>query len=90
MHDSKEVKQLTKKGDGILYGDSAYSGERIEQELKKKGIEGRICERGYRNKALTQEQKESNREKSKIRAGVGHIFGFMTNSMKGIYVRTIG
>ena len=60
--------------------------------LKKKEIEGRICERGYRNKPLTQEQKENknNRKKPKIRARVEHIFGFMTNSMKGVYVRTIG
>ncbi|WP_269409997.1 transposase [Treponema phagedenis] len=25
-----------------------------------------------------------------MRARVEHVFGFMTNSMKGIYVRTIG
>lgn len=90
VHDSKEVGHLTKKGDGILYGDSAYSGEGIEKILEKKEIEGRICERGYRNKPLTEEQQENNKKKSKIRARVEHIFGFMTNSMKGIYVRTIG
>ena len=90
MHDSKEVEHLTKKGDTILYGDSAYSGEGIEKILEKKEIEGRICERGYRNKPLTEEQQENNKKKSKIRARVEHIFGFMTNSMKGIYVRTIG
>ena len=90
VHDSKEVEHLTKKGDGILYGDSAYSGEGIEKILEKKEIEGRICERSYRNKPLTEEQQENNKKKSKIRARVEHIFGFMTNSMKGIYVRTIG
>ena len=90
MHDSKEVEHLTKKGDGILYGDSAYSGAGIEKILEKKEIEGRICERGYRNKPLTEEQQGNNKKKSKIRARVEHIFGFMTNSMKGIYVRTIG
>ena len=90
VHDSQEVKPLTKKGDNILYGDSAYIGEGIGKILKKKEIEGRICERSYRNKPLTQEQKESNREKSRIRARVEHVFGFMTNTMKGLYVRTIG
>ena len=72
VHDSQEVEHLTKKGDTILYGDSAYSGERIEKILKKKEIEGHICERGYRNKPLTQEQKERNRAKSKIRARIEH------------------
>ena len=90
VHDSQEVEHLTKKGDNILYGDSAYIGEGIEKILKQKKIEGHICERAYRNKPLTQEQKESNREKSRIRARIEHVFGFMTNTMKGIYVRTIG
>ena len=72
VHDSQEVEHLTKKGDTILYGDSAYIGERIEKILKKKKIEGHICERAYRNKPLTQEQKESNREKSRIRARIEH------------------
>ena len=58
--------------------------------LKQKKIEGHICERAYRNKPLTQEQKERNRAKSKIRARIEHVSGFMTNTMKGIYVRTIG
>ncbi|MGP1490281.1 MAG: transposase [Treponema sp.] len=59
------------------------------QLLHFKGIDRRICEKGYRNKPLTQQQKNRNRKKSKIRARVEHVFGFMTNSMKGIYVRTI-
>ena len=72
VHDSQEVKPLTKKGDNILYGDSAYIGKEIEKILKQKKIEGHICERAYRNKTLTQEQKESNREKSRIRARIEH------------------
>lgn len=58
--------------------------------LKAKGIEGQICERGARGITLTKKQKISNRKKSKIRARVEHVFDFMTNSMKGIYVRAIG
>ena len=46
--------------------------KQIEKILKKKKIEGRICERGYRNKPLTQKQKERNRAKSKIRARIEH------------------
>ena len=40
--------------------------------INTKKIEGRIYERAYRNKALTKEQKESNREKSRIRARIEH------------------
>ena len=39
---------------------------------------------------LTGEQKESNRQKSKIRARIEHVFGYMSQSMKGFYLRYIG
>ena len=51
---------------------------------------GLINEKGFKNHPLTDEQKASNRLKSKTRARVEHIFGFMTNSMDGMHVRTIG
>ena len=35
-------------------------------------------------------QKASNKEKSKTRVRVEHIFGFVENSMNGSFVRTIG
>ncbi len=44
----------------------------------------------YRGHPLTPEQKECNRQKSKIRIRVEHVFGFITGSMHGITVRTIG
>ncbi|WP_338065269.1 transposase [Treponema putidum] len=90
VHDSKELKNLVEKEDERLYADSAYIGEEIERILKMKGIAGQICERGARGRALSKKQKISNRKKSKIWARVEHVFGFITNSMKGIYVRTIG
>ena len=54
------------------------------------GCQAQICEKGKRNQPLTEEQKESNREKSKTRCRIEHIFGFMTNSMHGITIRSIG
>ncbi len=39
---------------------------------------------------LTEEQKASNREKSKTRSRIEHIFGYITRFMGGIYIRTIG
>jgi transposase, IS5 family len=46
-------------------------------------MENKVYEKGYRNKPLTKEQKENNREKSKTRARVEHVFGFMEQSMNG-------
>jgi hypothetical protein len=39
---------------------------------------------------LTEKQKESNRVKSKVRARVEHVFGYITRFMGGITIRTIG
>ena len=92
VHDSQAVEELLDKNDSHheLYADSAYSGEQIAELLEKKKIRNRIHEKGYSNTPLTEAQWERNRKKSKIRARVEHVFGYMTNSMKGIYIRTIG
>ncbi|MGB0880376.1 MAG: transposase [Polaribacter sp.] len=50
----------------------------------------KINEKGYKNNPLTEQQIASNKEKSKTRARVEHVFGFMENSMNKLYVRSIG
>jgi IS5 family transposase len=91
VHDSQALEDLVEKDDGTLHADSAYTGEAIEGVLEKHGIVGEICEKGYRNRPLTERQKKRNRKKSKIRVRVEHIFGFMTNTMKdGLKMRWIG
>lgn len=92
VHDSQEVEQLiteTDKGQPF-YADSAYSGEFIAKKIEEKKICNQIHEKGYRNHPLTEEQKEHNHIKSKTRARVEHIFGFIENSMGGSFIRTIG
>ncbi|KAA6320844.1 hypothetical protein EZS27_029432 [termite gut metagenome] len=61
----------------ILHADSACSDEPIVPILKSKEIENQIHEKGYRGKLLTDEQKASNKTKSKTRVRVEHIFGFI-------------
>ena len=43
--------------DQEAFADSAYVGEKIDTELKKRGFLQMICEKGYRNKPLTESQK---------------------------------
>ena len=56
----------------------------------KKHVQNCICERAYRNRPLTEEQKRNNREKSRIRCRIEHVFAFMTVSMHGLTLRSIG
>jgi len=90
VHDSQVLEDLVENDkDQVLYADSAYKGESIEACLGDE-VENQICEKGYRNKPLSETQKANNKKKSSIRVRVEHIFGFMTNTMKGMYIRSIG
>ena len=92
VHDSQALEPLlTEKDKGqALYADSAYTGEDQEISIGKVNMENQVHEKGYKNKPLTATQKESNKNKSKYRARVEHIFGFIENSMHGSYMRIIG
>ena len=92
VHDSKEIVTLIDDTDRELYADSAYVGEELHLALLKKnpGLKLNINERGCRNRPLTGEQKARNRDKSRVRARVEHVFGHMTNSLGGINIRSIG
>lgn len=89
VHDSELIRSLIDKRDRgqKVYADSAYRSERIEKELSGKNMTSMIHEKGYHNKPLTKAQLKRNKKKSKTRARVEHIFGFMTNSMNRMYIR---
>ncbi|MFT4694140.1 MAG: hypothetical protein ACI8TE_001041 [Francisella sp.] len=76
-----EIPASFEKEDIKLHADSAYRSEKIETYLKGIESESFVHKKGYRNSPLTEEQKLSNKAKSKVRARVEHIFCFMTNSM---------
>ena len=92
VHDSQATEPLLDANDKgePFYADSAYTGEPQEKIIASKEMENRVCEKGYRNKPLTEEQKANNREKSRFRGRVEHIFGFMEMSMNEMYINCIG
>lgn len=92
VHDSQALDELLTDGDKgqNLYADSAYTGGEQEKTINKYEVKNKVHEKGYRDKPLTNEQKASNREKSKVRARVEHVFGFMEQSMNGLFLRSIG
>ena len=92
MHDSQALDTLLteKYSCQELYADSAYTGEEQEKTIERHGLVNKVHEKGYRNKPLTEEQKQNNKNKSKVRARVEHVFGFMEQSMKGLQLKSIG
>jgi IS5 family transposase len=90
VHDSQMLEPLLDEKDAgqEVYADKAYIGK--EGIVKENNAEPKINERGHRNRPLTEEQEAANRLKSKVRARVEHIFGFIENSMGGLFIRSIG
>lgn len=89
VHDSQAIIGLVDEKDKVLYADSAYSGKPIAEALPK-GTDNQIHEKGYRNNPLSEEQKAENKRKSRVRVRIEHVFGFMTGTLHGITVRSIG
>ena len=78
--------------DNEAWLDSAYaSADHVAIIMEKyPHITLHISEKGTKAKPLTDEQKESNIQKSKTRARVEHVFGYITRFMGGMTIRTIG
>jgi IS5 family transposase len=93
VHDSQPIDALLAPGpvEGEeLHADSAYSGEGQAATIASRGMKGQVCEKGYKNHPLDEMQRTNNRIKSRVRARVEHIFGFMEGSMGGMFQQAIG
>jgi IS5 family transposase len=92
VHDSQELDNVLDPTNDCqdTWADSAYRSDEQEARLKEKGCASHIHERAYRNKPLTPEQEAANKERSRVRVRVEHVFGHIENTMNGCYVRTIG
>lgn len=90
--DNTTTAGLVSKGDKNLWGDSAYRGEKTEEAIRKitEDININIVEGATKGHPLTAEQKVQNKEKSKIRCRVEHVFGHMAISMGGKFLRCVG
>ena len=89
VHDSQMLSALIDENVRVIYADSAYWGKPVEMSLPET-VENRIHIRGTKEQALNEEQKEENRQKSKVRCRVEHIFGFIAGRMHGSSLRSIG
>jgi IS5 family transposase len=63
---------------------------RTRAQLKRWGVGNQILEKGARGAELSDAQKAHNRQKSKTRCLIEHIFGYIENSMHGPELEYIG
>lgn len=92
VHDSQVLENLLEdREEGqALYADSAYTGQPQDETISSKKLANLVCKKGYKNKPLTKLEIAYNHEKSRVRSRVEHIFGFMENSMNGMFLYNIG
>lgn len=93
VHDSQVLDDLLDKNKDTgkdLWADSAYTGKNQEKTIEKYKMNNKVNEKGYKNKPLTDKQKKNNREKSKIRSRVEHVFGFIEGSMNKFQLNCVG
>jgi transposase, IS5 family len=92
VHDSQMLDALLNRGNtsAQVFGDSAYRSAASEVKLKAHGFKSRIHRRASRNHPLSHAQARANRNKSKIRARIEHVFGAQENSPGGRLLRAIG
>ena len=75
VHDSQEMDKLLVKTHGQVYADSAYANQENDRKLGRQN--NKVLHRAYRNKPLTDKQKQQNRQRSGIRYIVERTFGLL-------------
>lgn len=77
VHDSNVFESLFTGSEEEVYADSAYQSKNHKKSIKEKGIRNRVLERAYRNKPLTEAQKQLNRINAGVRCTVERVFGVL-------------
>lgn len=81
-NDAKGAENIFDENDRVAYGDSAYPSLVLPH-----GVQNQICEKANRNHPLSEEQKENNHQKAKLRCRVEHIFAGMVQMVGGTTIR---
>lgn len=76
-HDSNHFTPLLSGDESAAYADSAYQSEKHDQWLSERGIKNRLIKRAYRNRPLSEEDKQFNRLHSSVRCVVERVFGVL-------------
>ena len=88
--DSRPFSELVKAGDRSVHADSAYQSAAAAADLAAKGVTAHLNVQGTKTRPLDEAQKEANRERSKVRSRVEHVFAQMRGSMRALWQRCIG
>lgn len=92
VHDSQVVDEIIdpNNSNADVYADSAYRSAEQEEKFAKDGYRSKVHHKGTKNKPLSEFKQEVNKNRSKVRAKVEHIFGNQMMMMGSKLMRCIG
>jgi IS5 family transposase len=92
VHDSQVFGDLLQEDNRSrdVYADSAYRSEESLEMLRTQGYREHVQRKGYRDRKLTDWEKQGNHTRSKIRSRIEHIFGVQAMMAGDLILRTIG
>ena len=88
--DDAELEEMVKKDEvHVLYGDKLFDNSKKLKKLPKE-VKIEVHKKGARNHPISAEDEERNRQKSKTRARVEHVFASIKENMKCGLLRCVG
>lgn len=74
LHDSQAMDELLHGEEKALWGDSAYQSKERQQTAEDNGLTWHVNVKASRHRALTEKERQQNRERSRARAIVEHPY----------------
>jgi transposase, IS5 family len=74
LHDSQAMDELLHGQETALWGDSAYQSKERQQMAEENGLAWHVNVKASRHRALTEKERQQNRERSRARAIVEHPY----------------
>ena len=68
LHDSQAMEELLHGKERAIWGDTAYQSRERKQTAEQKGLAWNVNVKASRNRALTEQERKQNRERSRVRA----------------------
>ncbi len=92
VHDIKKFESLLTGREQEVYADKAYSSKDLERKARLVKVKYKVMRKGTRSRALSKEDKAYNKQLSKVRSRVEHVFGTMKKDLgyKVCRAKTIG
>lgn len=82
VHDSVEMEKVLSGDEKSIWADKAYPRQKDKRAARAMGIFYGVLDKATRGKNLSATQHKRNKQKSSVRAGVEHVFGFMNKKLK--------